>query len=753
MINMIQTKKSSALTASRVRMALPEKGLSHAVIPIFSAVLMLSGIWLVIFEVLDDITVPLAAIIAAAAAGLAAAALYRPVRIWRIVALVFFVVAAITVLIFWKQFNMGAVSCMAKLSALLTKKTGYLYFEYDGSGDPTLFLTLLSLFLGLLCGALHRLKSPIFAVAGILIFGLPCVFGLLEPGLWLACGLSGCFLILALRAADGRVHPAAVLPMLLAAAIAGAVLISVPEPMAGISGSVKSFIHALRFEKSENPLPEGRLRNLGPYRPQAEPALTVTMDQWTPLYLRGFVGERYTEDGWEPLKGETVAGDAAMLYNLQKSYFYPVAQLSAASAETGEEAVNHIRVTPAGACRAYQYLPYGISAFDGLDARALSGAGTIPDRAYETALYPVADAYLTQAELAEMSGDNSDYLDGEAAYRAFVYENDTAIPDTVYAQLSEHFPVGDTSMTTTEAKLTIQDWLDTAMTYDDDAINGSGDFLRYLLEFDGRGYSVHYAAVTTLLMRTFGIPARYVEGYVVTSEEADALEDGETLTLTQQNSHAWTEYYLDGVGWLPFDTTPGYTRGIVYRLPEDGMGNAGDDSHIHSGLVEALPKRNLQIDTSGAIGEDSGPVYVFEVLIAVALFALLLLLALIVKAVLLRRRLRRRVRGFETLPPAQGSADCLRYMMTVLRLCGIPQENIPLTRRVDDIAGTMDLENREDARKIAWLATEVWYSDHEISEEQRGLALSCLTYALDAWRRRSNFFKRFKDRWIACKIL
>ena len=84
------------------------------------------------------------------------------------------------------------------------------------------------------------------------------------------------------------------------------------------------------------------------------------------------------------------------------------------------------------------------------------------------------------------------------------------------------------------------------------------------------GYSVHYATLTTLLLRCCGIPARYVEGYVVTRQQAEALSDGAQLTLTQRAAHAWAEYYLDGVGWIPFDTVPGYEENISYQLPEDG---------------------------------------------------------------------------------------------------------------------------------------------------------------------------------------
>ena len=89
---------------------------------------------------------------------------------------------------------------------------------------------------------------------------------------------------------------------------------------------------------------------------------------------------------------------------------------------------------------------------------------------------------------------------------------------------------------------------------------------------------MHYATLATLLLRSCGIPARYVEGYVITPSQAEALSEGETLKLTQRNAHAWTEYYLDGVGWIPYDTTPGYEDIINYELPEEGA--ATDNSGI-----------------------------------------------------------------------------------------------------------------------------------------------------------------------------
>ena len=59
----------------------------------------------------------------------------------------------------------------------------------------------------------------------------------------------------------------------------------------------------------------------------------------------------------------------------------------------------------------------------------------------------------------------------------------------------------------------------------------------YLTDLDG-----------TLLDRNAALPA----------PDAEKMRPGEPFTLTQKHAHAWAEYYIDGIGWLPFECTPGY---------------------------------------------------------------------------------------------------------------------------------------------------------------------------------------------------
>jgi protein-glutamine gamma-glutamyltransferase len=70
---------------------------------------------------------------------------------------------------------------------------------------------------------------------------------------------------------------------------------------------------------------------------------------------------------------------------------------------------------------------------------------------------------------------------------------------------------------------------------------------------DRVGYCVHFAHAAVYLMRALGIPARVGAGYVV--DEA-ARQGGSSILVTGANSHAWPEFYVDGVGWVVSDVSP-----------------------------------------------------------------------------------------------------------------------------------------------------------------------------------------------------
>ena len=87
--------------------------------------------------------------------------------------------------------------------------------------------------------------------------------------------------------------------------------------------------------------------------------------------------------------------------------------------------------------------------------------------------------------------------------------------------------------------------------------NDNGDLLREFLQGERRGNSAYYTSASVLALRSFHIPARYAEGYLLTSRQAENSR-GDWISLSSSSSHAWVEVYMDGMGWVPVDMTPGY---------------------------------------------------------------------------------------------------------------------------------------------------------------------------------------------------
>lgn len=84
-----------------------------------------------------------------------------------------------------------------------------------------------------------------------------------------------------------------------------------------------------------------------------------------------------------------------------------------------------------------------------------------------------------------------------------------------------------------------------------DRISTPGEFLDYFMLKKQKGFCSHYATAFVLLARAQGIPARYVQGYRGYPRRGEA-------SVTTAMAHSWPEAYIEGVGWILFEPTPGY---------------------------------------------------------------------------------------------------------------------------------------------------------------------------------------------------
>ena len=65
------------------------------------------------------------------------------------------------------------------------------------------------------------------------------------------------------------------------------------------------------------------------------------------------------------------------------------------------------------------------------------------------------------------------------------------------------------------------------------------------------GYCQHFAGAMAAMLRTLGVPARVAVGFT-----SGTRNDG-AWVVTDHEAHAWVEAWFVGIGWIPFDPTPG----------------------------------------------------------------------------------------------------------------------------------------------------------------------------------------------------
>ncbi|WP_219835319.1 transglutaminase family protein [Paenibacillus sp. R14(2021)] len=113
-----------------------------------------------------------------------------------------------------------------------------------------------------------------------------------------------------------------------------------------------------------------------------------------------------------------------------------------------------------------------------------------------------------------------------------------------------------------EQAVAIADYLRGHYAYDLDktSIPAAGmDFVDDFLFRQKQGYCVHFASAMAVMLRTQGIPARYVKGFAA-GEESRQAGSGEAAlyTVRASDAHAWVEVLFPGVGWAAFEPTPGF---------------------------------------------------------------------------------------------------------------------------------------------------------------------------------------------------
>lgn len=209
-----------------------------------------------------------------------------------------------------------------------------------------------------------------------------------------------------------------------------------------------------------------------------------------------------------------------------------------------------------------------------------SAEKTLMDEGIEFQGTSIVDRYyfsMTDAEKA----DFLESIETENKYRSYVYENYTQkaeneaitlIAEEIFnsAAAKELEEGKDGVLTPHESAIAVAEYFRSDEFYytetpNADLTNGKKPVIEAFLTDVKQGYCSHFASAAVYLLREAGIPCRFVEGYVAKDFESLGTNGSKNRAdVYGTNAHAWIEIYVDGMGWMQYEVTPGELSEDMY---------------------------------------------------------------------------------------------------------------------------------------------------------------------------------------------
>ena len=490
--------------------------------------------------------------------------------------------------------------------------------------------------------------------------------------------------------------------------------------------TMQTQLHQRHYDSDTNSMPEGNLKNLPAWNKSDTPALEVTMEQPEKVYLRGQVYDTYTGTGWKAADTEDTAQYEDLFYWLHEANFYGQSQIALADGYTETATPLSMTIRNLSACSAHGYYPYAVYGSETLAADRIGDTNLPPTESLYYLKGSVPDWYQIQRNLSTAQGRENieTYLSKEQAYADYLRAIDLQMTQDSWAVLRRQLKLDTQARTISDIRTIIFDYLREAMTYDETArtMNGSGDFLQYTLERSGHGYSVHYATAAVLMLRYMGVPARYVEGYYLSAEDATRYKAGETITLTEENAHAWAEYYVSGVGFVPFEVTPGY-------IDDEELSLGGDSPDENT--YENNTQQFVEVERPEEVNEHKQDRFTFSLNAHYLLLLPLLLILLLAGCIFHRRRVfRKKMAAIDAANDREAIAMRYGYAVCLLRHSTV--------------------QFPEDAAEAAELNQKALFSTQEMTPEQRKQVDSFAVRVLDACKGSWTTWEKIRYRLWNC---
>lgn len=534
--------------------------------------------------------------------------------------------------------------------------------------------------------------------------------------------------------------------------------------------------------KGSGGINEGKLGNVNEIKFKGSTDLEITVPIFRDtLYLKGYISGEYKNNCWisnndpdyaDPLKNAFYENN---MY-IQDYNYYEAEQNEIYRIKDGIKKPDTITINVKRANNKYLYAPY-MTLYSAIDNhKTFPGSWEnieSQSRKYQMPFYNIAYLDDKMNNNSDYFNDLQLYVDGETVNISEIYDSYASYAymepiqsealDNAYNIISDQldFKVSEFEKFKYffQVKNAIQDYFKENYEYTlaPGKTPDGEDFIDYFLGKQNKGYCTYFASAGTMLMRKFGFPARYVEGYAISPTQLKNPDENDLyhIAVKDKSAHAWTEVFIKEIGWIPCEFTPGYGEQIW--ASDDSSSKADTSKNDSSSKSDHSSSASISSDSNATINLTNNNVYsnstIRILMTSAAVFIGLgaIVLFIIIRRKLSLKKLRKSVNDSDRQKCIQNIYTCcIKYFKLISIYNDKNISDIQFASKVKKVCKNMNIsESGEVFAVLTDLAVKANMSNEDITFDECAASRQILKkIRSDIYEKRLTKIQKIKAKWF-----
>lgn len=505
-------------------------------------------------------------------------------------------------------------------------------------------------------------------------------------------------------------------------------------------------VHNTRY--GDDILPDGDMSKVRYMYDDSQVRLTAACNNavTSDIYLYGYIGSSY--DGfskWSQISEESSGEEWNGMFRwLNQQEFYIQKQCAESVPNSGDNNINSIKIENTRADRSKVYVPFVLSNITDGEYKYNKDLNVMGTGMFGTSSY--AFDYRNDINFEDvLINNNFDFNKSETnnVYNAYAKSVYTKLDDETKKIMNDVFFNTEyldenSGLYSTISRVRAVLELRNSYSKFADTYYGDTNFAEWFLNDSRKGSSPYFATIGTLALRAAGYPARYAEGYYITNTDENDIE------ITSDDGHAWCEVYVDNIGWIPVEFTPGfYSQSLLSKqtveLSSDNVQGQGENNNTYQ-MSEQYRENDENSNKS-----KSGMSMFEDIMIKVVLLILFVIISIIV--IVVRKTVIEKNRKI-IMQSENSERYMYSYIFKMLKLGGVKCDSTRPLECVDDVTNVFGEIRAEEYRRMVSLMQKNIFGETAL-EKSEIHTLKCFCAKLRRLLyRKSSEIKKIKLRFI-----